>query len=86
VKLAATMRLGLSPSEEKMKIIPLLVLLCAFSGIGLARAEQPIAKDKTKAWWGHSHSHVHRNREKARHHTGRRPISTHHERRRQHPN
>jgi len=65
-----------------------LVFLCAVSEVATAidRTTAPrTATDQTAAWWGHHPSHRgHQNRGKTvGTHKGRRPISTHPERRRQ---
>jgi hypothetical protein len=61
---------------EKMKVVLLLIFLFVLSGAAIAA---PVT-DKPGAWWGHNSD---RHQEKAaRHHTGRRPVSTHPERRR----
>jgi hypothetical protein len=70
--------------QGRMRIILMLVLLCSLSGVTMADARTaPRTADQTAAWWGPTH-HGHRNAKKTnRPHTGRRPISTHPERRRQ---
>jgi hypothetical protein len=65
-----------------------LVFLCTVSEAAMAidRTTAPrTATDQTAAWWGHSpNHHSHRNSGKTvRTHKGRRPVSTHPERRRQ---
>jgi hypothetical protein len=67
--------------------LPALVVLCTVSRAAMAydRSASPTATNQTAAWWGHSPSH-HGYRDKGktvRTHKGRRPISTHPERRRQ---
>jgi len=63
-----------------MKIIPLLIFLLALSGAATAAP----ATDKSGAFWGLGSTH-HQGKH-VRPHTGRRNISTHHERRRRIPN